>query len=480
MSGREPDTAFPWDEITAEDQKKVEQWHELFRSALVQVIDTAGNSFRQSSNRAGYSHSYLGRIRLGVRKPTLNSILRILMAFEVPLDAFLRRVVALSSHQKADLYDPGLLGPAADLLEEWREAKIEPVEPFLDHIAGWYSYVNKRELPPGPLDPQIREAVLGLEGERTRDHRGARSKLQTMAGHELLPAMQKQEATLGSVAGLAAVLAAWAATRRVAGLRNQAISALAHAIRMAELSGETWSLGFCLQKAAYLAHDLGHDLEGLAFIRMATICFADGGDADDLARVMVDRGYITYYCGHHDEAERLFRCSLDRLEAVGHCKRPYQFAACQGLALVARAKGQLLTAVDHLRQAGTFVDPDSLEAAHLLWSQARTFYVAGDIESAVSHCREAMIAFGHSGQAGDVALAALGLAEMYLESGRHAELKTLGEELAGWLPSLSENAVIRLEVENLVALLRMGSISGNNINRARSVLAKAGISLAES
>lgn len=103
MSGREPDTAFPWDEITAEDEKKVEQWHGFFRGALVQLIDTAGNSFRQSSNRAGYSHSYLGRIRLGVRKPTLNSILRILMAFEVPLDAFLRRVVTLSSHQKADL-----------------------------------------------------------------------------------------------------------------------------------------------------------------------------------------------------------------------------------------------------------------------------------------------------------------------------------------------------------------------------------------
>lgn len=372
-----------------------------------------------------------------------------------------------------------MLGSPADLLEEWREAKTEPAEPFLDHVAGWYSYVNERKLPPGPLDPGIREAVLRLEGERTRDHCGARSKLQMMAGHELLPSMQKREATLGSVAGLAAVLAAWAATRRVAGLRNQAISALAHAIRMAELSKDAWTLGFCLQKAAYLAHDLGRDLEGLAFIRMATICFADGGDADDLARVMVDRGCITYYCGHHDEAERLFRCSLDKLEALGHCSRPYQFAACQGLALVARAKGQLLTAVDHLRQAGMYVDPESLEAAHLLWSQSRIYWLAGDTDSAVVQCREAMVAFGRRGQAGDVALAALGLTEILLESGRHSELKQLGEELAGWLPLLSENAVVRLEVENLVALLRLGSISTHNIDKARRVLSKAGFAFDE-
>ena len=107
-------------------------------------------------------------------------------------------------------------------------------------------------------------------------------------------------------ADLATLLAAWAASQRVAGLRGFAADGLTRAFALAERSGDLWIHAFCLQKAAFLSHALGRDDQALAMIGQAAVYLTEVGGPEDLARLAVDRGCFSYYCGKIADARRLF------------------------------------------------------------------------------------------------------------------------------------------------------------------------------
>lgn len=252
---------------------------------------------------------------------------------------------------------------------------------------------------------------------------------------------------------------------------------LTFALRLAHRSQDVWAQGFCLQKSAYLAHDLGRDIEGLSFIRMAALCFSEAGDGDDQARVTVDRGYVSYYCGRYDDAERLFRSGLARL---GSRLRPFRLAAYQGLSTIERKRGRLREAIGFLENAAAICDGRSLDLGHIRWTQARMYRATDTPALAVDACKEALLIFGEKGQAGDVALVALDLAEWHASSGNKRELSKLAEDLAQWLPSLTENTVIRIAFENFLASLRLGQVTAKALQQTRLAFGKAGIANPES
>lgn len=471
---REPneESKYPWDEISPEEEAQVQAWIDVCRESILSLIQSRGESFRKTSSRAGYSSAYLTRIKNGGRKLTLKTILRVLASFRMPLEIFLRRVAELSPQENAGENDGSLLGSPADLLCEWREAKPEPPEAFLDVVKTWSGQVAQRELSAAPLEISVRPAVMVLEEQRTRDWRSAKAQLEVMALFDLQPLFEQSRLSRAAVADLAVLLAAWSATQRVAGLRGHAITGLSAALRLAHRSQDIWAQGFCLQKAAYLAHDLGRDVEALAFIRLAALCFSEVGDADDHARVTVDRGYFAYYCGRFDEAERLFHSGLARL---GPKLRKFRLTAYQGLSAIERKRGRLAEAIIFLENAAGMCDGRSLDLGHIRWTQARMYRKTDTPELSIGASQEALAIFGEKGQAGDVALVALDLAEWYAASGEKRGLLLLAEDIAKWVPNLTENAVVRIAFENFLASLRLGQVTPKAIHQTRLALGKAGI-----
>lgn len=470
------DAAYPWDEISPEEEALTAQWGEIFRQAILSLTMARGESFRKTSSRAGYSSAYLTRIKTGGRNLTLKTILRLLASFRMPLALFLRRVMELIPRDDAFDSDGTLLGSPADLLCEWREAKVDPPEPFLEDALEWFGRLELRELSPAAAEVSVRPTVLVLEEQRTRDWRSAKAQLEVMAKFDLFPLLEMPRISRGAVADFAVLLAAWSATQRVAGLRGHAVSGLSCALRLAQRSKDVWAQGFCLQKAAYLAHDLGRDIEALAFVRMAALCFSEDGNDDDHARITVDRAHFAYYCGRYDEAERLFRSGLVRL---GTRLRPFRLAAFQGISAVERKRGKIGEAIDWLEQAARICEGRSLDLAHIRWTQAHLYKATSCTEAAIAACQEAIAVFGDKGQAGDVALVAVFLAELYLAAAKKQELVSLAENLTRWISPLAENSVVRVAVENLIALLRMGQINSKNLQEARLTLGKAGFLVAE-
>lgn len=464
---------YPWDEISPEEEVQAEAWGDICREAILSLIQARGESFRKISSRAGYSSAYLTRIKTGGRNLTLKTILRVLASFRMPLGIYLRRVAELCPQEDSGENEGTLLGSPADLLCEWREGKPEPPEPFLDQIQVWAEQIGQRELSAASIEVSVRPSVLLLEEQRTRDWRSAKAQLEVMARFDLQPLFQQPRLSRGAVADLAVLLAAWSATQRVAGLRGHAISGLACALRMAHRSQDVWAQGFCLQKAAYLAHDLGRDLEALAFIRMAALCFSEDGDGDDQARVTVDRGYVSYYCGRYDDAERLFRSGLARL---GSRLRTFRLAAYQGLTMIAKKRGRLSEAIEFLEQSSKICDRSSLDLAHIRLTQARLLKDIKDFPEAIVAAREAIAVFSEKGNACDVAWSTLLVAELLLIAQRKAEFKVLAADLNSWLPSLTENAIIQVAVENFVARLQLGDLTNKDLNTARQAFAKAGVS----
>lgn len=431
MSGQpNEELKYPWDEISPEEEAQVAAWTDICREAILSLIQARGESFRKTSSRAGYSSAYLTRIKTGGRKLTLKTILRVLASFRMPLEIYLRRVAELGPQDNAGENDGSLLGSPADLLCEWREPRPEPPEAFLEKVESWAKKAVLAELSAAPIEVSVRPAVLVLEEQRTRDWRSAKAQLEVMAQFDLQPLFEQARLSRGAVADLAVLLAAWSATQRVAGLRGHAITGLSCALRLAHRSQDVWAQGFCLQKAAYLAHDLGRDIEALSFIRMAALCFSEDGDADDQARVTVDRGYFAYYCGRYDEADRLFRSGLARL---GSRLRKFRLTAYQGLSAIERKRGRLSEAIVFLENAAGMCDGRSLDLGHIRWTQARIYRKTDTPELSIGASQEALAIFSEKGQAGDVALVALDLAEWYAASGEKRGLLLLAEDLAKWV-----------------------------------------------
>lgn len=444
----------------------------LLRAFISLYSNEKVKKVKELSVRAGYSSTYLHKILNGSRKITLDVLLQVIAAANDPLERLLRRLARpCPGNEGLEESLMMVLGSPAALLEEWRE-KPEARDPFLVEVGDWVEELRAREKERWPVALPLRQVVLSLEEERLRDWRWTKKQLELRGREHWNELRAKGRLALGSIGELAVLLAAWAATQRVAGHRGNATDALGFAFELAETAADSWAYAFCLQKAAYLAHDLGHDLEALAFVQRGTLLLGEDCSIDDLARNTIDRGYFCYYLGRLPEAERLFKSGLARLALTSSS---FKRAATLGLSAIATDTGNLPEAERLTAEAARLVHESSLELGHVRWRQGRISAAAKAYPAAIEQYKEAIGVFGRKGQSGDVALVVFDLAQILVANGQLSELRELGQDVAGWVGPLLSNPVVGEKLEDFLALLSLGNLQPGQIETARQAFREAGI-----
>lgn len=438
--------------------------------ALLSLVAQKAGSLSLVAAAVKLSTTYLYKVQSGGRKISFGLIARLLVATGVSFDSFLRRMIEIEWALKPER-EKLSLGRPSELLADWREAGAEKDSPFLAKLDGWLETIEGLELAGSARSPVWRPVVLALEEERLHDWRNLRRRLERLTLHSARKLSRQETVSHIELADLAILLAAWAAVQRVAGLRGFVIDGLTRAFALAERSEDLWTEAFCLQKAAYLGHDLGHDYQALGLIRDAAENLMEVGSPDDLARLAVDRGYFCFYCGQVRKAQRLFEFGLRKLE-LG--QRLYRASAHLALARILRERGDLASARGELEKAIKIHTPVSIEAAYVMWEAAEHEKEAGAFDRAEPYYREALGLFGKFGKASDIAFVSLDYAELLLKSGRMPEMKNLVAEVLGWLaPLAAVKSSLHSPFENLSALLALGSLSLNELDNVRQHCKKA-------
>jgi tetratricopeptide (TPR) repeat protein len=438
-------------------------------AALMSLVTEKVGSLWMASEAAGLSPTYLYRVQKGERRMSFGIIARLLVANGVSKESFWRRIFELQS--AADGTEKGLMGPPPALLADWREPGAEKDSPFLGRLDGWLEAIEGLKLSSFARSPVWRPLVLTLEQERLNDWRRLRRRLEKVTLQCARKAGRQETVSRMELADLATLLAAWAAVQRVAGLRGFAADGLTRAFALAERSGDPWTQAFCLQKAAYLSHDLGRDDQALAMIGKAAVHLTEAGGPDDLARLAVDRGYFSYYCGKLREARRLFEHGLSKLDP-GH--RLYRASAHLALARILREDGDLANARREVERAIAIPTPASVESAYVLWKAGEHELQSGAFDRAESHLHEALKLFGKFGTTSDVILVSLDRAELLLKTGRTTQLKYLVAEIMQWLmPLTAAKTSLMKPFENLFAMATLGSLGLMEIDSARDQCKKA-------
>jgi tetratricopeptide (TPR) repeat protein len=443
----------------------------LFTAFSVLYSDKKAQKVKELSKAAGLSETYLHKVLNGTRALTMDVVLKVVAAAKDPLERLFRTCARLNpGNEGLDETLATLLGSPAELLEDWRE-KPEAKDPFLVEVEAWLDVIRGRGTEVRPAATPLRQVVLSLEEERLRDWRWSKQQLE-LRGRDHWQDMSKKERLPRSAIGdLSVLVAAWAAVQRVAGFRGNGIDALKVAFELAEIGDDSWAMGCCLQKAAYLAHDLGHDPEGLVFVQRATLRFAEAPTIDDMARNTIDRGYFCFYLGRASESERYFKAGLVTLAPAS---TSYRQAAHLGLSAIAAESGNLEEARRQADEAERLVPENSLPLAHLRWRQGRIFAASMDLSNAVTKYREAITIFGDRGHGSDVALVVFDWAQILVISRRKAELQALAGDVARWIGPLVSNTIISEMLEDFLALLRLGYLTTKDIDKARRVFREAG------
>jgi tetratricopeptide (TPR) repeat protein/DNA-binding phage protein len=441
-----------------------------FTAALFSLVAPRAGNLTEVAEVAQVSASYLYRVQNGERKPSFGMIARLLVATETSFHTLLQRALELEWSGKPEA-ERGLTGPVPAMLADWRASGAERDSPFIGKIDRCLAKIAGLELADSGSGSEWRPTILKLERKRLREWRRLRVWLERLTLQWARNLSRQETVSRIELADLAILIAAWAAVQRVAGLCGFAIDGLARAFVLAERSDEPWAKAFCLQKAAYVSHDLGHDHFALAMIDKAAVHLTEGGNADDFSRLAIDRGYFSYYSGRIDDAERLFTFGLRKLEP---CERLYRAAAHLALARIRRERGDLARARKELEAAIEIHAPASIEAAYVLWEAAEHESASQDWDRAEDHYRQALQLFAKFGTASDIAFVALDYAELLFKTRRLSEMKVLIAEVLGWLVPMAEakhNLV--WPFENLSALLTLGTLTLMELANAREQCKKA-------
>lgn len=439
-------------------------------AALFSLVAPRTFNLTEVADLARVSTTYLYKVQKGERKLSFGMIARLLAATNTSFRSLLQRALELEWSGRPE-EERGLTGPVAAMLADWRGAGAAGESPFLEELDGFLEKIDGLELATSSGVPEWRPEVLILEEKRLREWRRLRPRLQRKILQCARKLVRQGTVSRMELADLATLMAAWAAVQRVAGRSGFAIDGMTRAFALAERSEDGWTRAFCLQKAAYLSHDLGHDHFALAMIDKAAVFLTEAGDADDFSRLAVDRGYFNYYSGRIREAERLFEFGLRKLDP---CQRLYRASAHLALARIRRERRDLAGARKELEAAVALHAPASIEAAYVLWEAGEHEMAAGEWERSEAHYRHAQMLFSKFGTASDVVFVSLDYAELLFRASRLAELKILIAEVLGWLaPSADAKESLLRPFENLSALLTLRTFNLVELDSAREQCKKA-------
>lgn len=439
------------------------EFTERFTQALLELVQARlGDDLKPAMQEAGFSLKYIYKIKTGARTMSLDLAGKLLEVAGVSIEELGH---LLQQEGRKSALEAALTRPPAALLAGLREPGDEVDSLFLNKLATYLEQIAERKLIVFRRPPAWRAILLVLEEERLGDWRKTRQRLERFSLGWARKLAGRTEVSRSEMADLSTLLAAWAAVQRVAGLRSLAIDAIEIAFGLAERCEDIWSQGFCLQKAAYLARDLGRENLALALINRAALCYSEAGTADDLARVLIDRGYFSYHCGHTEEAQRMLENGLRKVDPN---QRLYVVAAHLALARIYREKGDCGRARGELNAAIECQRPGSVEAAYVCWEAAKQEFELDDPAAAEKLLQDSQRVFLRQGRGADLAFVALDYAELLLRTGRLAEIPRLIADVVGWLAPMarSSRALVR-PFENLAALLSLGNLDVAELESAR-------------
>lgn len=447
-----------------EEARRIKEFIGRFTDVLVDLVEEKIGDLKTAAEQAGLSPTYFYRIRSGERTMSLGLVAKMLEMTGTSLETLARRLLEVQAAAGSEL-DPALPASPARLLEEWRKSGSEAPSAFLEKIAEPLARIAALEIGRLQKPPAWRAVLLVMEDERLRDWRKTRRRLERFSLSVARRVARQAYVSRGELVDLATLLAAWSALQRVAGRRGFAVDGLKVAFALAERSGDLWVQGYCLQKTAYLAHDLGRSAMALAMINKAALSFAEAGGADDLARNLIDRGYFSYHCGRQEDARRLLEAGLHK---VDRNQRLYLTAAHLALARIYRKRNDLPRARAELKALRDAHMPDSIEAAYASWEAARQEMEFHEFANAEKLLREAFSGFSQHGRAGDLAFVALDLAVILLNEKRIRETQELVQDVLGCLgPMPPSSRALARPFENLSALLSFGSLGKAELTAAR-------------
>lgn len=447
-----------------EPEGQVDELTTRFTEAVLGLVGERVGDLRSAVQDAGFSQNYSYRLVNRERKMGLDLAAKLMEMNGIPVVELARRLLEQEAGRPAPA-TPFEAPQPAQLLARLREKGAEKNSPFLGQLAPWLDGIGRKPLLEIRKPMVWRATLMVLEEERTRDWRKTRRRLERYALALARRLAGPDPVTRNDLVELASLIAAWAAVQRVAGWRNQALDALQIAFVLAERSADVWTQGFCFQKAAYLTHDLGHNQLALILIERAALCYGEAGTPDDLARILIDRGYFSFFCGRKEEALRLLESGLRK---VDRNQRLYVVAAHLTLARIFRERGDRSRARQELRAAIDCHLADSIEVAYISWEAAKQEREFQDAAEAEKLLKTSFRLFVHHGHSGDLAFVALDWAEILLETGRLPELKRLVRDVLKRLETMAR-AIRGLAkpFENLAALLALGGLGKAELDAAR-------------
>lgn len=377
----------------------------------------------------------------------------------------LAELLKLTLRGLAEAIGPSPIDKPETILLLQRERKVLPANPFLDPLTPRFEALlalpAKEEVALSSAPPQLAD----LEELRFGDRAAAQSKAEAQV-LELLTSLEEAGAPLSdrTLGQLAATLALWATIQRGKGLRDLAIKAFAQAFPLARHSGDSWSLGNCYQRAAFVLRDLDRADLSLNFINEALGQYGAAMAMVDICKCLADRAGFFYSLGMIKDAKVAFQQALRNLPGA---EWRYRGAVYQGLGAIARNEGKLEGARDFLASAvREFRQPD-LVLGHITWSQAITESLLNQ-EASLGLFREAIEMFYRFGSAGDVALVCLDYAETMLKLKKNSQLVCLISEVLSWLPKMQANPILLRALGKLLDLARAARLGLKELVETRA------------
>ncbi len=383
----------------------------------------------------------------------------------------LAELLKLTLRGLAEAIGPSPIDKPETILLLQRERKVLPANPFLDPLTPRFEALlalpAKEEVALSSAPPQLAD----LEELRFADRAAAQSKAEAQI-LELLATLEEAGAPQSgrALGQLAATLALWATIQRGKGLRDLAIKAFAQAFPLARHSGDSWALGNCYQRAAFVLRDLDRADIGHNFINEAFGHYGAAMAMVDIWKCLAERGSMYATLGMLEESDAAFSAALRQLPGA---EWRHRVAGLQGLGANARRKKQPEQARSFLVSAALECRQEDLLLGHVKWSRAAAEYFLGREEDSLRLFRESSELLSRFGSAGDLALVSVDHAEVLLKLGRINQLILLLTDVLSWLPKLDANPLLLRALRKMQDFARASRLGMKELEGTRKDIGEA-------